>query len=502
MKLIYSSIVLLLLPFANLNAQNVMDAVRYSRQDITGTARYKGVSGAFGALGGDLSAINNNPASSAVFSESSASVTAAVDAYDNDTRYFDGITSTDDSDLNFNQLGGVFVLNNNNDTSPWRKISFALNYDRTADYDNQYIASGISNTSIDSYFLGNAQGFRLGDLRLQGSENITSAYQNIGNALGYQAQQGFLGFQGFILEPTNDNPDNTQYFSAIAPGEFDQEFNNTTNGYSSKLTLNAATQFGDRLYFGLNLNSHYIDYTQHTVLFEDNANANSAVTSVIFRNNLSTLGNGFSFQVGGIYKASPSWRIGATYDSPTWYAMDDEVSQVLITDGANRTATVAPNVTTVFDTYNFHTPGKVTGSIAYIFENIGFLSFDYGYQDFSSIKFKSNSIYDFSFQNSAIGDQLQAASSYRLGGEYRAKQFSFRGGYRFEESPYKDGSTVGDLTGFSLGLGYSFGATRLDVAYARDSQSLNPRLYDGAFTNRTDIDHKNNTFLATLSFRL
>ena len=51
-------------------AQNIADAVRYSSQDITGTARYRGASGAFGALGGDVSAINNNPAGSAIFNRS------------------------------------------------------------------------------------------------------------------------------------------------------------------------------------------------------------------------------------------------------------------------------------------------------------------------------------------------------------------------------------------------------------------------------------------------
>ena len=39
-------------------AQNVADAVRYSTQNITGTARFRGTGGAFGALGGDVSALN------------------------------------------------------------------------------------------------------------------------------------------------------------------------------------------------------------------------------------------------------------------------------------------------------------------------------------------------------------------------------------------------------------------------------------------------------------
>ena len=52
----------------NVSAQNYKDALRYSTEDLTGTARFKGMSGAFGAIGGDFSAININPAGSSVFS--------------------------------------------------------------------------------------------------------------------------------------------------------------------------------------------------------------------------------------------------------------------------------------------------------------------------------------------------------------------------------------------------------------------------------------------------
>ena len=48
------------------SAQNITDALRYSTQDLNGTARFKAMSGAFGALGGDFSAIGINPAGSSV----------------------------------------------------------------------------------------------------------------------------------------------------------------------------------------------------------------------------------------------------------------------------------------------------------------------------------------------------------------------------------------------------------------------------------------------------
>ena len=48
-------------------SQEIPDAVRYAQDNLNGTARFRAMGGAFGALGGDLSSINVNPAGSAIF---------------------------------------------------------------------------------------------------------------------------------------------------------------------------------------------------------------------------------------------------------------------------------------------------------------------------------------------------------------------------------------------------------------------------------------------------
>ena len=93
------------------------------------------------------------------------------------------------------------------------------------------------------------------------------------------------------------------------------------------------------------------------------------------------------------------------------------------------------------------------------------ISFDYSRKDYGNTKFKPTSDSYFASQNNLMSDALKSASTYRFGGEYRYKQISFRGGYRFEESPYEDDTFYGDLTGFSLGLGYSFGNFKVDLAF-------------------------------------
>ena len=43
-------------------SQNEVDALRYSQLNLSGTARFTSMGGAFGALGGDMSSMTVNPA--------------------------------------------------------------------------------------------------------------------------------------------------------------------------------------------------------------------------------------------------------------------------------------------------------------------------------------------------------------------------------------------------------------------------------------------------------
>ncbi|MCK5402171.1 MAG: hypothetical protein KAJ28_11110 [Flavobacteriaceae bacterium] len=53
---------------------------------------------------------------------------------------------------------------------------------------------------------------------------------------------------------------------------------------------------------------------------------------------------------------------------------------------------------------------------------------------------------------------------------------SFRGSYRLEESPYNNTDFYGDLKGFSLGLDYNFGNTKLDLAYENSKRTIDHQL--------------------------
>ncbi|MGB7842321.1 MAG: outer membrane protein transport protein, partial [Salinimicrobium sp.] len=153
----------------------------------------------------------------------------------------------------------------------------------------------------------------------------------------------------------------------------------------------------------------------------------------------------------------------------------------------------------IYPDYKLQTPPIYTGSVAYLFGDRALLSFDYSYKDYSSAKFKPKDDPAFAFQNDKMQQDLKGASIFRIGGEYRFMDWSFRGGYRFEESPYSNELTVGDLNGYSLGLGYNFGNIKLDIAYDAIEQDFAPKLYQTGLTDRAFINKNNSNVTVSLS---
>ena len=100
-------------------SQNINDALRYSSDNVEGSARFSAMSGAFGALGGELSAISINPAGSAIYNKgvvslsfSNNSITNDSDLQNNSLNSVMQSNISKKSNLNLNQIGAVLVFNN------------------------------------------------------------------------------------------------------------------------------------------------------------------------------------------------------------------------------------------------------------------------------------------------------------------------------------------------------------------------------------------------------
>lgn len=464
------------------------DALRYALTNLTGTARFRGMSGAFGAVGGDLSAINVNPAGSLFFSNNYASVSSSLYTIHNRSDYFGTTTRENYSTLDLNQIGAVLVFNDKSGKTDWSKIAVALNYENTNNFDNRLFVAGTNpNNSISQYFVDQA--------------NFIANTQ-------FNDYQYEMGYETYIINEDANNP-NLYVSNVPSGGNYYQDYNATSNGYNGKLTANLATSYKNKLFLGLNLNAHFTDYVATTSLYESNNNtsnpgAQPTVRNIIFDNQLSTYGSGFSLNVGAIYKATESLRLGVAYESPTWYRLNDELIQDLYTNGNENVPSGDINryyesPIFVFPTYKIQTPSKITFSGAYIFNKKGLISIDYAMKDYSNTKFKPTNESLFRDLNTQMSQQFKNAYELRIGGEYKIKQWSVRGGYRFEESPYKSTSEMSDLIGYSAGLGYNFGETKLDFAFANDSRSQNVALISSGMNDAARIRTKNNNITLTYS---
>ncbi|PHS05475.1 MAG: aromatic hydrocarbon degradation protein [Kordia sp.] len=481
-------------------AQNINDAILFSGENIQGTARYNAMSGAFGALGGDFSSINNNPASSAVFKNSLLTGTLGVSWSKNNAEYLGTKTYESNSGIGINQLGGAFVLNNVKEDSNWKKLVIAINYNQVQNFDKEYYISGKSDTSVSSYFLSQANGLQFQDLQILSGEYIEEAYLNILEAYGYQHQQAFLGYYGGVIDPVDvSDLANTSYIGTGSYTTVNQDYYYSNRGANSKFNFNIATQYKDVLYLGVALNGNFINTERFTSIRETGYDASSQLEFVTFDNKLKTTGAGFSMQVGAIGKIGKMLRLGASFHSPTWYVLNDEQSQKINSNLADIDISfIGENQVTIFEDYKLRTPAKLTGSVAVIFGKHGLLSLDYHYKDYNNIKLRSDS--GFADTNRNISTSLAGTSSFNLGGEYRIQNWSMRAGYRFEESPYKNKVLMDNLTGYSLGFGYNFGRSKLDFSYNQTNQKRSHQLYDIGLTNAAKIDERNGAI--TTSFTL
>ncbi|WP_224489493.1 OmpP1/FadL family transporter [Robertkochia flava] len=476
------SIVIPGLLMSSLYGQDISDVTALGTTNLLGTARYQAMSGAFGALGGDLSALNNNPAASAVFNYSTFTFTGSIYQNRNVARFGNTTSVNRDTNFELNQAGGVLVFNNRDQKSGWKKFSMGFNYDIQTNFDNDIFISGRGAQSVADYFIANANGFSPDDLSVLSGETITDAYINIGNSLGYNAQQGFLGYQAFVINPSGSNS-NTYVSNAILGSGLEQEQRIITRGTDSKFTFNMGAQHNSNLYMGIGINLHAVDRRKIVRFDEFNYDPDSPLQYVQFDNELLTFGSGFSANAGIIAKLGESLRFGASYQTPTWYNLTDELWQAINTDllnsdnGQVELIEVYPDVIYRFPDYSIRIPSKYMASGAIVVGKSGLISMDYTYQDMSNARLRPSNDPFFAEQNSLMNQELKAVSSLRLGAEFRLGAWSFRGGYRFEETPYQNSNAIGDLTGYSLGAGINFGGSQLDFAWATSDRDRNQALY-------------------------
>ncbi|MBW2961067.1 OmpP1/FadL family transporter [Mesonia aestuariivivens] len=491
--------------FSGAYAQNIQDAYQFSNAPIKGTARYNSMAGAFGALGGDISAMKDNPAGSSVFLTNFGSVSLASNFYNNQVS-LNGFTSkTSDDQLDISQIGAVFVFNNYDENATLTKFAFGVTYDSNKTFNNEYNWQGYTPSSISNYFVNLANGVPVNYLEPLDVDNTYRSLGELNIAAGgisnTDLQTAYIGYQAFLMDPLS--LENNTYTSNVLGNEFDQHYNYISEGNNGKVSANGSFNLNNKLYLGLNLNGHFINKEISTSFLEQTNTSSTTINEVYFENYILTLGGGFSFDLGAIYRLNENIRLGGSYNSPTWYSIHDETNQYIDSNSPeDGFIYIEPNITNILPNYNYQTPSKYNASFAYLFGTSGLISIDYSYKDFSKIEYSAKgNYYDFNTLNQQIETNFKSVSSIKIGGEYRYKHWSFRGGFNYNESPYKNEKIISDSKLYSGGIGYNFGNYKLDLSYSRFNQTYQQSFYRTGLSP-AEIEYISNNVTLTVSANL
>ena len=480
-------------------SQTYEDVLRYNSFNHEGTSRFNSMGGAFGALGGDLSAISINPASSSVFLDSEIGITLK---YKNQkiTNTFNNSNSNSKNDL-FSYGGSGVVLVYENRKS---KFSIAYNLSVLSDFSSSYNLSGNNNNGIDSYFLHYADGIPYEDLLIYDDETTQSVYNYLGDNYGFADQQAFLGYQSYIINQSGE--DYTNYISNSKYDNLNQGLEINRTGDHLKHSVNFGTSFNNYIFTGININFHETVFEETKVFQESGYSNDSNVNRVLFKEDLLALGSGVSFQIGTIIKIK-QLRFGLSYTSPTNLKIEEENTQFIETDINEKEGLakyrIDPNTVNIYDEYKLTLPSKSLLSLAYIFGKRGLLSFDYEITKFKNSKFDDHNGKD-SYLNSlnySIENKLAGYSeSFRIGSEYRIKNLNLRAGYFSYKGP--DSSPDNKINGVSAGIGINYNYMEFDIGVTKSNNYNQNRLYSKGLTNKYSIDKNILSIYASFTIKI
>lgn len=490
-----------LLTSSNVLAQSVGEVARYASEQLNGSARYQAMGGAFGALGGDLSSISNNPAGSSVFAFNEAGATIGVQSFSTDANYLGGFSNAEKSSFDISQAGFVLVLAN--PSSKWDKVAFGFNTQTVNNFDKNLFAKGTNfNRGLEDYFLQNASGISFNTFDF--NNNTDDEYAFLGSRFGYATQQAYMGLYTYAI--TYDGVNDTYIADGLVGGGIDQIHENNTSGKQQLYTLNFSGRYLQKLSLGFNVNIYAVDYAEYKATSDKYLDTTSSLDQVDLQRDLNTFGTGVSFQCGAIFKATDILRLGASYTSPTYYELEDEYTEGLETyyvdsTGATQRAAIYPNIVNLNGPYKIKTAGKMQGSAALVLGKQGLLSVDYGKKTYGASTVTLPYAADSNALNNEITDVLDDATYLRIGGEGRIGDLSLRAGFWKEGSPYKNKEIIDDLSGYSLGLGVCFGSGSLDLAYTKSTQKYTQQLYYTGLTDSASINENMGQVVLTYNIR-
>lgn len=445
--------------------QDAADAVRYSMIDPTGTARYAGLGGAFGALGGDLTSLHTNPAGIAVFNKSTISISPTL--HFNSTEATFGSTTLSDvrPNFNFGNLGAVLNINrkkNAEDRWTWKSFQFGVSYSRMASFQRQVTASNRATSS--SYI----------DQLVNEANGSTS---------GLNPFSAGLGWETYLFEQGSDG----QYFRQLLPayGQM-QRVNEATRGSMGEVAISFGGNYGNALYVGATIGIPRVDYQLDRYYSEtDDLDTISNFSSFARQDYLKARGTGVNVKIGAIYRPNRWFRVGLAVHSPSYIEMDENYSANITSDVHNGHFYFASPEGSY--SYSLTTPFRAIGSLAFVIKTFGLITAEYEFVDYTLAQLRAKD-YSFAGENSNIKNQLHWGGNIRFGTEWRMKHFTLRGGMGLLSNPYT-GEFDFSSSRYSLGAGLNFDHFFFDFTYLLQYQTGSYKIYDGVLASANSMGH-------------
>lgn len=127
-----------MLPLAG---QSSYDAALLTGSELNGTARFVGMGGAMGALGGDISVIGTNPAGIGIYRSHDLSISFGFNNTSASST-FNGVNMKQDrTRVSLDQAGIVYSSKIGNRT-PLRYVNFAFNYHKSRNFNRLFNMGG------------------------------------------------------------------------------------------------------------------------------------------------------------------------------------------------------------------------------------------------------------------------------------------------------------------------------------------------------------------------
>ncbi|MCW3787253.1 OmpP1/FadL family transporter [Plebeiibacterium sediminum] len=478
MKLKIKISALALLVSSALMSQTYQDVLRYSQPQYSGTARSVAMGGAFGSLGGDFSAIGINPAGIAAYRSSEFTFTPSLILNKTESNYnnpqavsFTNISSEDNkTSFAINQIGYVGTYRPMRESSKGLiSTHFGIGYNRNNNFNYRSMANArnVSNSMTDMFVI-NAD--------LSDPDYLTG---NTG-----------LAYDAYLID-LEDPESGDLYYTNYLLGEdrVHQTKILEKKGYTGEFSFTFGANISNFLLAGGSINYSLLNYNENSTYFEEFSEDNAPVgaddplfSRYTVSNTLDASGTGLNLKIGVILLPVKGLRVGLAYHSPTWYNIEETYTADInsIFFNFNRED---KGYDGEYD-YNFRTPDKLVASAAYIIGKNAILSFDYERINYAGAKYNSTvddwtDITIINEQNEIIKDMFTSTNNFRAGIEYRInQQFSLRGGYALQGSPYKEDPKDNEVTSISAGFGYRFNNYFFDFAYKLSSYELNSYNYN------------------------